>query len=103
VSLEACQRFFSPRRELLELTHRCPIEVALLIDSLKFTDPHQILPIRIKHGPDRILKGSLQRITNDMKDYQDLNLNREGRLLFAVESETISRIQQRLLALPAKL
>ncbi len=35
-------------------------------------------------------KGSLQRITNDVKDYTDLSLNRTGRLLSAVTHETFS-------------
>jgi Tol biopolymer transport system component len=55
----------------------------LLIYSLKLTNPQQIW---FRSYP----RGSLQRITNDVKNYRDLNLNREGKLLSAVASETIA-------------
>jgi hypothetical protein len=61
----------------------------LLIYSLKFTDPRQIW---FRSYP----QGSLQRITNDMKDYQDLSLSREGKLLSGL---LVKRFQQRLSAL----
>ena len=54
----------------------------LLSYNVKQFDPWQIW---FRSYP----RGNLQRITNDLKDYYDLCLNSDGKLLSAVESETL--------------
>ncbi len=56
----------------------------LLSYNVNRSDPLQIWFRPYPHG-------DLQRITNDLKDYHDLSVNSNGKLLTAVESETLSK------------